>query len=138
MMTDWSSTAVPAIGPGFLDEVCVATTVVAACGAVAALATGHPIFAYSFALAAGVDTWLAHLMARHGRHVAAEHAVAVGRLLTFGIARFCAKVGVIVFAWYLPAVLDFWGTVIGALAYDTTLMVAGSGLAITRSFKGGG
>lgn len=121
----------------FLEEVARWTLGVSAAGVVVATLLGNPAFAFAWALTVAVDVALVYVAARRGERAADPGGFDRTALVLFTGVRFAVKVGLIIFAAVFPAILSFWGTVIGALSYDVVLMVVGSVVAARQTLSGG-
>lgn len=121
----------------FLDDVGLWTLGLTAFGVIGAVIAGRLSLAIAWVITAALDVALVHLAARRGGSHAAEGLLDRSALAIFVAARLGLKVGLIVAAAFIPNFLDFWGTVIGALSYDTVLMVVGSVMAARRTVGSG-
>jgi len=117
----------------FLDEMAKWTLRLAALIALGGLLVlRDPTFALGCLLGAMVDVGLVRLAA-HKAKVALERGeidTTSGAILLGG--RAIAKGLLLLLAVLLPSALDFAGTVVGVLAYDVTLAVVGSIVAVRR------
>ena len=79
----------------------------------------------------GVDVAIVHVAARRGGTALDDGELDTGAFILFG-GRLVFKALVLVAALLVPSVVSFWGAVVGAVAYDTMLAVAGSVISATR------
>ncbi|MBI5231761.1 MAG: hypothetical protein HY876_06315 [Coriobacteriales bacterium] len=116
----------------FLDEVAFWTLGISVIGMIVAIGLGYLTFAVSWALVLGADVALVHFAARRGGRAAEAGTIDRGALFVFAGARFGVKAALLVLAAFVPNVLNFWGAVVGAVAYDLGLTIVGSALALRR------
>jgi hypothetical protein len=118
----------------FLDEMTVWTVGFAAA---IALVGGLSLHSWSFAagclVAAAIDVALVRSATHRARSEMAEGRIDAVAPTVMLAGRLVAKAILLTAAVFVPKVLGFSGTVAGALAFDITLVIAGSVVAATRT-----
>lgn len=120
----------------FLDEMVRWTLSIAAIVAVVGLVVRRdPSFALGCLLGAIGDVAIVHAAVVSAKSALKERRFdgSSGALLLGGRVLF--KGALLAIAVFLPNVLDFFGTVVGVLAYDVTLAVVGSIVALRRGLR---
>ncbi len=120
----------------FLDEMSVWALVIGtAIGLVGGYITGSVSFALGCLVALGVDIALVRTAThRARRELEAGRIDSVAPTIMLAV-RLVVKALLLVAAIFVPQVLGFTGTVVGALTYDITLVIVGSIVAASRTMR---
>jgi uncharacterized membrane protein YdfJ with MMPL/SSD domain len=121
---------------GFLDEICRWALAVAVLIAVVGVwVTQQPVFAVAVLVVAGVDVAMIMASSRRARRELDAGRIDAVAPIVMLAGRLIVKAGLLV-AWLLyGGSAGFAGAVAGAVVFDVTLALIGSGIAVVRGLR---